>query len=154
MYTDQYFQAVKKKLFARVTVAALILLITAALVGICDSLAVRSWPGAVAAAVVGACVLYAYVSVKCAPWYRYQRYLVDMRNGLSHETSGQFVSVSDGVRMSDGVMFHEFILQVGEDGEDQRLFLWDDDFPRPPLAQGQRITLRSFGNYIIELSGT
>lgn len=107
----------------------------------------------VAVSALGFSLAYFVWSMKGLPWYRYRRFLRDIREGLSRVTVGRFVSVSEEEREREGVMFREFLLEVDEEGEeDERLFYWDAGKQLPQLRAGQRLTLTSFGNYIIALA--
>jgi len=150
LYTEQDFAATKRTLLMRAVVFSAIVVIAAAAMGLFVSI-FRSRLANILAAVVGSCLAYAYLSVKVMPWFRYWIYQNDMRQGLSRETDAWYVTCSDSTRISDGVAFHEFIVRVGDGEEDERLFFWDDDKKLPELKEGQKLHIRSFGNYITEL---
>jgi len=151
LYTEQDYAKTKKALSIRALVLAVLMAITGAAVALfCTAL--RQQHAVVAAAVIGSCLCYMYLTTKLMPWYRYWQYQNDMRHGLSRETDAWFVSCSDSTRISDGVAFHEMIVRVGDGEDDERLFFWDDDKELPKLAVGQKLHIRSFGNYITELS--
>lgn len=149
LYTEQDFAATRKTLNHRLIALAGLL---AATIGVTALfLTTRSRLGTIVTMVVGLWLSYAFLMIKLMPWFRYWRYQVDIREGLSRETDGVFVSCADSLRESDGVAFHEFIIRVGDTEEDERLFFWDDDKTLPPLTEGQEVHIRSFGNYITEL---
>ena len=101
-------------------------------------------------------LLYYVIMVKLVPWVRYYAYQRDIAKGRYHEMECRFISFSDSTRFSDGVEFHDFVVSLEETDSDdeeerlaqQRLLLWDADKPQPELAPGQKIYVRSFGNYI------
>jgi len=74
-----------------------------------------------------------------------------MKQGLSRETEAWFLSCSKDTRSSDGVEFREFIVRVDDDEDNERLFFWDNDKVLPEMKEGQKLFIRSFGNYITEL---
>ena len=150
LYTEQDFAATKKVLTVRVLGLAAIIAVMAAALAVFVS-AARNEYAATASAIVGCCLGYMYTVTKLMPWYYYRQYQKDMKHGLSRETEAWFVSCSDSTRLSDGVAFHEFVVRIGDGEEDERLFLWDDDKQLPELKNGQKLRLRSFGNYITEL---
>ena len=150
LYTEQDFAATKKEFTRRVLILAAI--IAAMIVASVLFLTVlRNRYAMWATAGVGCCLTYAYLAIKVMPWYRYWAYQNDMRHGMSRETDAWYVSCSDSTRESDGVQFHELIVRVGDGEEDERLFFWDDDKELPDIREGQKVHIRSFGNYITEL---
>ncbi len=151
LYTEQDFAATRRTLKNRFLTLAALLIVTLGVYTVFVT-AVRHHTAAMAVMMVGMCVSYAFVTIKLIPWFRYWRYQVDMREGMSRETDAMFVSCSDSLRVSDGVAFHEFVVRVGDKEEDERLFFWDDDKQMPPLKEGQALHIRSFGNYITELT--
>lgn len=102
--------------------------------------------------IVGAWVCYYIIMQKMMPWFRYKRFLKDMDEGLSRATDGWFVSLSESPRLSDGVAVHDFVLRVGDEEEDERLFLWDDDKELPTLNAGDPVHIVSFSNFVKELN--
>ena len=150
LYFDQDFINTRKTYRLRIVGLLAILAVTFALMGIFVSVA-RNQIAVIVVTVVGLILAYAYLTIKLMPWFRYQRYMNDLRSGRSRETDGWFVSCSDGMKLSDGVEFHEFIVRVGDGEEDERLFYWDGDKQLPQLTEGQQVHIRSFGNYILEL---
>lgn len=150
LYTEQDFAATKKEFKNRALILTAIIVITAVVMGLFMSV-FRYRYAVWAVAVIGSCLSYAYLALKVMPWYRYWAYQNDMRHGMSRETEAWYVSCTDSTRVSDGVAFHEFIVRVGDKEEDERLFFWDDDKQLPELKEGQKLFIRSFGNYITEL---
>ncbi len=152
LYREEDFQATKRAAWIRIAVLALILGVTIGLL----SLFLTVWRNEIlsmAVCVVGGCAAFFFLSMKLMPWLRYWFYQADIRKGREHELDCRFVSLSDGVRISDGVAFHDFVVALdGEEDEDnQRLLLWDADKPAPDLKPDQKLHIRSFGNYIKSL---
>ena len=150
LYTEPDFAATKKTMGVRLAILGVMMLIVlgAAIVFVT---ALRNELAVIIAAILGSALCYTFLSIKVMPWVRYWMYQNDMRHGLSRETDAWFVSCSDSTRISDGVAFHEFIVRVGDEEDDERLFFWDDDKQLPALKEGQMLHIRSFGNYITEL---
>jgi hypothetical protein len=148
MYSDSDYHKSNSAFNARVLAAVFILAAGVGCVTACMVFRAR-WLAGIASALT-ACLIYAYLSLKVMPHYRYRRLLSDMREGLTRETDGWFVSFAAETRRSDGVLVHDFIVRVGEAEEDERLFYWDDDKPVPELEPGERVSINSFGNYIKE----
>lgn len=150
LYTEQDFAATKRTFLKRVLALIVILAATVAAVALFMSVLRNRYAVWVMAA-LGCCLSYAFLTIKVMPWYHYWAYQNDMRHGMSRETDAWYVSCTDGTRISDGVAFHEFIARVGDKEEDERLFFWDDDKKLPELKEGQKLHIRSYGNYITEL---
>ena len=150
LYTEQDFEQTRKILRQRWFAAGGMVVATGAIMGVFVSV-LRNRPAVIIAAMICFCLCYAFMSIKLMPWFRYWRYQVDMREGLSRETDAWFVSCSDQTRVSDGVEFREFIVRVDDSEDGERLFFWDNDKALPALAEGQQLHIKSFGNYIKEL---
>lgn len=150
LYTEQDIRNAKRALSIRLMILGIILAVTIALMVVFMTVA-RNQIATIILATVGMCIAYAFLTIKLMPWFRYTRYLKDMRTGRSNVTEAWFVSCSDSTKISDGVAFHEFVVRVGEGEDDERLFFWDDDKQLPALSEGQKIRIRAFGNYIMEL---
>lgn len=60
-------------------------------------------------------------------------------------TTGVFKSFSNDVSDRDGVQCHAMLINVGEkdEPEDDRLFYYDMHKPRPEIALGTHVTVRS-----------
>jgi len=150
LYTEQDFQETSRALRKRALILTAILLGTIGLA----VMFLTVWRNRIATdvtAAVGMCVAYFYLAVKLMPWYRYWSYQQDMKQGLSRETEAWFLSCSKDTRSSDGVEFREFIVRVDDDEDNERLFFWDNDKVLPEMKEGQKLFIRSFGNYITEL---
>ncbi len=106
----------------------------------------RIKPLALAAAIVGGCMVYSWSALKIAPWSAYLKFLREMQSGMSRETEGTFVSEADESRTVDGVLVHDVMLDAGQ--EVNLLFYWDDEKPRPGFEPGQRLKVKSFGKFI------
>ncbi len=159
LYEEKDYAVVKRSMLIRIAAAALVLLCVIALLVLFLTVW-RSNLGAMISCGLGAAVFYYVLTVKVMPWVRYWMYLLDIRKGRAHEMDCRFVSMSDNERVSDGVVFHDFIVTLDDgteekDGEEaqeaERLLLWDADKPAPGLTAGQPIHVRAFGNYIVAL---
>ena len=162
LYKEQDYADAKRRMLMRIAGAVLILAVTVALL----ILFVGPWRNAVMPMVVcavGACALFYYMSVKAMPWIRYYFFLTDIKKGRAHEVDCAFKELSDGEKVSDGVTFHPFIVELTETAEDsaaakdakntdsERMLLFDADKTAPPMKPGDHIRVRAFGNYIIAI---
>ena len=150
MYTDIDYKKSNAELKSRVLITVFILAVGLGCVVTAMVIRVR-WLAAIAS-MLTACLIYAHISLKVMPHYHYKRLLGDMRAGLTRDTDGWFVSLAAEPRKSDGVLVRDFIIRIGETEEDERLFYWDDDKPAPELKPGDRVSIKSYGNYIKELA--
>lgn len=131
---------------------ALLCALIPTLAGLVALMILRQKYPAIIVTVVGAWICYYIIMNKMMPWFRYRRFLRDMDEGLSRVTDGWFVSLSESPRMADGVSVHDFVLRVGDEEEDERLFLWDDDKALPEINEGEPIHVVSFSNFVKKLS--
>lgn len=150
LYSDQ--DATRTKAAIRKSLIILCILIAITLAILITALVVRIQALAAIGTIIGAWLSYFYFSTQLLPWMKYNNFLRDMGEGLSRESDGWFVGYSDESRIVDGVAVHDFLMRVGDDEEDERLFLWDDDKALPQLAAGDKIHLTSFSNFIKVLS--
>ncbi len=152
MYTDQDLaraEGAKKK---RLALAFSVLAI--AVVVLVVGLVIRMEPLATFGTALFACLFYAALELYAMPHVRYARYLRDIKEGLSRETDAEYVSISSAPRTSSGVLFYDFVVRVGPEPEDERLFYYDADKPLPNFAPGAHVHITSFGNYITEIKQT
>ena len=155
LYTEADMKQTARQLKKRVILTVCVVLVIVAWAIVFDG-PLRQQIALLAGLAVLSVVLYYIISVKLVPWARYYAYQRDIAKGRFHETDCRFISFSDSTRMSDGVAFHDFVISLEETDSDdeeerlaqQRLLLWDADKPKPDLAPGQKIFVRSFGNYV------
>ncbi len=149
MYTEKDFEIAKKTMMQRIWMTAGVLAVFLALMAV--GLVVRSALLAELSLIVGVCVTYTLLVSKCLPWVRYNRYLRDMREGRNRETVCYYVDIADRVRVVDGVQIHDMNAAVDEELEDLRLFYWDADKPVKHFEKGQKVKIKSYGNFILEI---
>lgn len=148
LYSDNDLQRAQSAIKSRLTFFFLI--VAVALAVLVAALILRYKIPAIALTVLFSWIAYFYLSTKALPWIRYRRFLREMGEGLSRVTEGRFVLVGESSRMVDGVEVYDFVLRVGDEEEDERLFLWDADKPRPEIAEGQLMRIISYSNYVKE----
>ncbi|MBR4235148.1 MAG: hypothetical protein IKR85_03705 [Clostridia bacterium] len=90
-------------------------------------------------------------SMKISPWVKYNRFLKEMRNGRSRTCECSFISFANETRFYDGVEIYDMNVTVGDREEDERLYLFDADKPLPALKAGEKLTVKSFGNFVKEI---
>ena len=146
MYTETDFANARKTMNKNLGVTFGILAVF--LAAMTAGLILRIQPLAVIAPVIGSWVFYTLLVVKCIPWIRYHKFLTEMKNGRRRVTECYFVDIAGRVRVVDGVQIHDMNASLDAEGEDLRLFYWDDDKEMPKYEKGQRIRITSYGNFI------
>lgn len=149
MYTEADFSNARKTMKNRIITAVAVLLVAIALM--VAGLIARNQTLAQVPVIVGACVFYTLFVTQCLPWIRYNRFLKEMSSGRKREMECYYVDISDRVRIVDGVQIHDMNASVDEAGEDLRLFYWDADKPMPSFEKGQRVKIKSYGNFVLEI---
>ena len=150
MYNDSDFQKAKNQTRLRVIGALLLAAAFFALVIVLNRRSAQY--AAMAAGAVGFMVCYFLWSFKVSPWMKYNRFLREMRSGQKRRSECAFLYFTPETRYHDGVEVHEMIVTVGADEADERLYYWDADKPRPALKKGDRVTVESFGNFVVSLA--
>ena len=146
MYSETDFRKASAAMRRELAIVLVLLAVTIAM--LCTGLAIRSRILAVVGTIVGLWAVYSCYVIRFLPWFRYNRFLENLRTGRRRETECYFVSLADSVRTVDGVAIHDMSASLDPEGEDQRLFYWDDDKPLPQLTAGQKLKIESFGNFI------
>jgi len=150
MYTEADFHKANADFNRHILATLLIALLGAG--GLITGIIVQNRWIAVASCILFSCLTYSYISLKVNPFFRYRKFMNDMRAGRSRELTGWFVSCESEPRRADGILIHDVIVRVGDAEEDERLFFWDDDKQPPTVWEGARVHIRSFGNFITELA--
>lgn len=153
MYTQQDLARAARDKNRRLALAFSVLGL--ALIALVIGLTIRIEPLATFGTALFSCLFYAVMELWAMPYVRYARFLRDMKAGLSRATDAEYVSASAEPRLNGGVMFYDFIVRVGPEDGDERLFYYDADKPLPTLTAGQGLHITSYGNYItaIEFGG-
>lgn len=149
MYTEKDFLHAGKQKKIRVILFSI--LAAAFLAVMIVFTAMRIQPLSIASAVVGFMVSYFIWSFKVNPWVKYDRHLREVRSGQKRETACEIMYFTDETRLVDGVEVHELIARVGKEEEDERLYYWDADKERPDLKEGDKVSIVSYGNFVVEL---
>ena len=109
------------------------------------------WATDVVTCVVGAIIIF-YWNLKFSPLLKYRKFLTDMNNGMTHENTCEFVSLSKDLMTHDGVKAYLLEMSEGpkEKGEDIRQFYWDAAKPRPVFEVGEMVKIISHGGFVID----
>ena len=78
-----------------------------------------------------------------SPVRAYGQHIAHALTGRTRQTSGVFVSMDADSVTRENVEFYPVTLNVGEQGheEDDRLFYYDANLPRPDWKRGEQITV-------------
>ncbi|MBQ2991349.1 MAG: hypothetical protein IJD60_08690 [Clostridia bacterium] len=90
--------------------------------------------------------------LKVKPALRYGRFLNEVTSGMSHQTLGTLVRVSEDLTYEEGVDFNEVILNIYEDlaEEGERRFLLDSKKEMARAWIGKDVVVTSHGNMVLE----
>ena len=149
MYTQNDFQKVKSSTRTRLILFGVLALAFIVLMFVFNSLRLQVL--SCASAGLGFIACYFVWSFKISPWVKYNRHMKDISEGQKRVTECEFVSFTPETRIHDGVEVHDFVVTVGKTEEDERLFYWDADKPAPVLEPGCKLTVTSYGNFVIDL---
>lgn len=149
MYTEKDFLQAKKQ--KKIRVILFVIMAAAFLAAMAVFTAKRIQVMSIASAVVGFIVCYFIWSFKVSPWVKYDRHLKELKSGQKRETACEIMYFTDETRLVDGVEVHELITRVGKEEEDERLYYWDADKKRPDVKEGDKVSIVSYGNFVVEL---
>lgn len=110
------------------------------------------WPEAVTTAL---CILlcaycvFSY-SLLLSPVIAYGRHVSHALKGRTRQTTGVFMGMEEGAVSREGVLFYPLTINVGgkDKDEDDRLFYFDANLPRPDWQAGERLTLTSYDKMV------
>ena len=149
MYSENDFIKANKQKKLRVALFVIMAAAFLALMFVFN--AMRNQVLSITTAVVGFMISYFIWSFKVSPWVKYDKHLKEIKVGQKRETECEVVYFTDETRIMDGVEVHELITRVGKEEEDERLYYWDADKKRPDLKEGDRVSIVSYGNFVVEL---
>ena len=148
MYTEDYFNIIKKQTLLRV--ALFIALVCFFVAAMFTFNALRLMVPTCASAAIGFVFSYFIWSFKISPYVKYNRYLKEVRVGQKRTTRCEFRYFTPETRIRDGVEVHDMVVAVGKEEEDERLFYWDQDMKKPEYTEGDRIEVLSYGNFVVD----
>ena len=78
-----------------------------------------------------------------SPVIAYKKHLDEVLHGKVRSTTGAFKEMEAQIVMRDGVQYDPMMISVGdmEDPEDDRLFYYDANLPRPDWKTGEMLTV-------------
>ena len=141
MYTEQDFldiRAQARRRFITLSIPAALLL-----AGVVVSFLYRvRWLTMGLTILLGAFAIFAY-GLLLYPVVAYGRHLDDVLHGRVRSLTGAFKEMEESAVIREGVYYYPMMLNVGdmEDPEDDRLFYYDANLPRPDWKKGETLTV-------------
>ena len=91
---------------------------------------------------LGAFCIFSY-GMLLSPVIAYRRHLDEVLHGKVRSTTGAFKEMESQPVMRDGVKYYPMMISVGdmENPEDDRLFYYDANLPRPDWKTGETLTV-------------
>ena len=92
--------------------------------------------------VLGVFCIFGY-GMLLSPVIAYRRHLDEVLHGRVRSTTGAFKEMEAQTVMRDGVKYYPVMISVGdmENPEDDRLFYYDANLPRPDWKTGEMLTV-------------
>ena len=100
------------------------------------------WLTIVLSVLLGAFCIFSY-GMLLSPVIAYRRHLDEVLHGKVRSTTGVFKEMENQPVMRDGVRYYPMMISVGdmENPEDDRLFYYDANLPRPDWKMGETLTV-------------
>ena len=91
---------------------------------------------------LGAGCIFCY-GLLLSPVIAYRKHLDEVLHGRVRSTTGAFKEMETQIVMRDGVKYYPMMISVGdmENPEDDRLFYYDANLPRPDWKSGEMLTV-------------
>lgn len=141
MYTEQDYQAISAQYKSRLSAVCLP---AAALLGLAVFCFVRRiiWLGIASTILCGAVCIFC-MELFVLPVKHYRRHLDNVLHGRVRSTTGAFKEMEEKAVPREGVKYYPMMLSVGnpDNPEDDRLFYYDANLPRPDWKAGEIITV-------------
>lgn len=143
MYTEQDYADIRGQIRRRAIILGIPALLLLAAVVISFVYRVR-WATTLLTIILGAFCIFGY-GMLLGPVIAYGRHLDDVLHGRVHTLTGAFKEMEEETVVRDGVRYFPLMLSVGdmEKAEDDRLFYYDANLPRPDWKRGEMITVTS-----------
>ena len=100
--------------------------------------------------VLGGAVFIFVFCMFISPLIAYERHLQIALHGRTRVTKGTFKEMGDTDVLREGVRFYPLMISVGnpQDEEDDRLFYFDANLPRPDFKEGDSLTITAHDKYM------
>lgn len=141
MYTEQDYQSNRKQLKKRAIALGIPAVIL--LAGVIWSFIVR-----IKLLTMGLTIVLGIYGIFCYgmllfPVIAYGRHMYNILYGRTHTLTGYFKEMEDAIVVREGVEYRPMLMSVNnlEDAEDDRLFYYDANLPKPDWQIGEKLTL-------------
>ena len=143
MYTEQDYADIRGQIRRRAMILGIPALLLLAGVVISFIYRIR-WATVLLTIVLGAYCIFGY-GLLLGPVIAYGRHLDDVLHGRVRTLTGAFKEMEEDTVVRDGVRYYPMMLNVGdmEKPEDDRLFYYDANLPRPDWKRGEMLTVTS-----------
>lgn len=141
MYTEQDFVDIRAQVRRRSIVLSLPTVVL--LAGVIVSFIYRiRWLTMGLTILLGVFAIFSY-GLLLYPVIAYSRHLDDVLHGRVRSLTGAFKEMEESPVVREGVYYYPMMLSVGdmEDPEDDRLFYYDANLPRPDWKKGETLTV-------------
>ncbi|MBR0407643.1 MAG: hypothetical protein IJI53_06375 [Clostridia bacterium] len=141
MYTEQDYSDICAQIKQRRL--ALAIPMAMLLAGVIVSFVFRiKWLTTALSLLLGAALVFCQ-GMLISPLTAYRRHLDEVLHGRTRTTTGAFKEMEEVAVMRDGVKYYPMMLSVGnmDDPEDDRLFYYDANLPRPDWKNGDMLTV-------------
>ncbi|MBQ7455688.1 MAG: hypothetical protein IJS53_04530 [Clostridia bacterium] len=149
MYQPGDYEQNRAQLRARLAAAGIPFFLLLGAAGLAFGL---RWPQAVAMALtVAACSLAVFCyCLFISPVIAYGKHIDHALHGRTRDAAGVFVRMEENAVAREGLDYYAMTLNVGDKGleEDDRLFYYDANLPRPAWQAGQRLVITSYDNRV------
>lgn len=141
MYTEQDYADIRNQLKTRWLALGIPALVMLAAVIVSFAFRIR-WLTIVLSLILGVFCIFCY-GLLLSPVISYSRHLDEVLHGRVRSTTGAFKEMEPQPVMRDGVKYYPMMLSVGdmENPEDDRLFYYDANLPRPDWKTGEMLTV-------------
>ncbi len=141
MYTEQDYADIRGQLKRRWLALGIPALALLAAVIVSFAFRIR-WLTIALSLVLGAGCIFSY-GLLLFPVIAYRRHLDEVLHGRVRSTTGAFKEMENEIVMRDGVKYYPMMISVGdmENPEDDRLFYYDANLPRPDWKPGEMLTV-------------
>ena len=141
MYTEQDYSDICRQLKRRWLALSIpaALLLAAVIVSFIFRI---KWLTMALSVLLGAACIFCY-GLLLSPVIAYRKHLDEVLHGKVRSATGAFKEMENQIVMRDGVQYYPMMISVGdmEDPEDDRLFYYDANLPRPDWKTGEMLTV-------------
>ena len=141
MYTEQDYQDIQAQYKRRLLTVVIPAAVLAAGAILClDRRLIL--PGAALTLICGVMCIFC-LEMLVLPVKRYRQHLDNVLHGKTRTTTGTFKEMEEKAVPREGVKFYPLMLSVGnpQNPEDDRLFYYDANLPRPDWQEGETLTV-------------